>query len=285
MSHLRMVLLIPEVILLAVFVIPLFVQSLNAGGIAGILISLLLIAVTVFWKPFVKLIGAMWEHVSGKIVLSALAVIIAFSVCFAGYLSVRMVMAINNHPESPCTVVVLGCKVKGDVPSLMLKRRLNAAYTYLEEHPEVMCIVSGGQGDGEVISEAQAMQTYLIEKGIDADRILMEDKSTNTEENLAFSKVILEEKDLGDEIVIVTDSFHQYRASLLAEELGLEIHSISCNTQSILIPTYWVREWFALAKEIFLTYVAAVTKCPLPKAKCWNTLEYRGILRIQNESK
>ena len=253
MSHLKIALLALEIILLAVFVIPLFVQSLNAGGAAGILISLLLIAITIFWKPFVRLIETIWVHTSGKIVLSVMALVLAFSVCFAGYLSVRMAMAVTNLPEQPCTVVVLGCKVKGDVPSLMLRRRLEAACTYLEEHPEVMCIVSGGQGAGEKISEAQAMQTYLIEKGIDAERILMEDKSTNTEENLAFSKNILEENGLGNAALIVTDGFHQYRASLFAEELGLDAYSTSCNTQDILIPTYWVRDWFALAKEIFLT--------------------------------
>ncbi|MBQ8687782.1 MAG: YdcF family protein [Ruminococcus sp.] len=253
MSHLRIVLLVIEIILLAVFVIPLFVQSLNAGGVAGILISLLLIAVTVFWKSFVQLLGNLWEHVSGKIILSILAVVIAFSVCFAGYLSVRMAMAVKNLPERPCTVVVLGCKVKGDVPSLMLKRRLEAAYAYLETNPEVKCIVSGGQGPGENISEAEAMRTYLMEKGIAEERLLLEDKSGNTEENLAFSRTVLEENGLPYEVLIVTDGFHQYRASLLAEEQGLVSYSVSCNTQDILIPTYWVREWFALAKEIFLT--------------------------------
>lgn len=253
MSHLRMVLLAIEIILLAVFVIPLFVQSLNAGGMAGILISLLLIAVTVFWKPISRFLTDIWEHASGKIVLIILAAVMTFSVCFAGYLSIRMAMAVTNLPERPCTVVVLGCKVKGDVPSLMLKRRLETAYAYLEEHPEVQCVVSGGQGAGENISEAEAMQIYLMEKGIAEERIFLEDQSANTEENLAFSKIVLEENGMENQILIVTDGFHQYRASLFAEELGLESYSVSCNTQDILIPTYWVREWFALAKEIFLT--------------------------------
>ena len=81
----------------------------------------------------------------------------------------------------------------------------------------------------------------------------MEDKSGNTAENIAFSGEIIEQEGLPDEIVIVTDAFHQYRAEILAEKNGLTSYSRSCKTRTELIPTYWVREWFALVKEIFLT--------------------------------
>ncbi len=96
------------------------------------------------------------------------------------------------------------------------------------------------------------MKTYLVEKGIDPDRIYTEEKSVNTHENIAFAKEVIEEEGLIEDIVIITDGFHQYRASLIAEKQGIESYSVSCETRNDLVPTYWVREWLALAKEIFL---------------------------------
>ena len=154
----------------------------------------------------------------------------------------------NRPPKQPNTVIVLGCKVKGTTPSLMLRRRLEAAATYLSEHETAFCIVSGGQGPGESISEAQAMQTYLTAHGIAADRILLEDQSTDTAENIANSKAILEQQGLPLQVTLITDGFHQYRAHLLAEQNGLEAWSVSGATRPILVPTYWVREWMALAE-------------------------------------
>jgi uncharacterized SAM-binding protein YcdF (DUF218 family) len=248
----KSILLLLETALLLVFVMPLFLHVCNAGTLFGILVSVLLLAITLLWTPFCGLLQQIWCHGVGKIFLCAIALLMAVAIAFVGYLSVCMGMAANRPPQQACTAVVLGCKVKGTVPSLMLTRRLDAAYDYLEANPDVMCIVSGGQGEGEDIAEATAMKQYLIEKGIDPARILEEDASTNTAENLAFSKQILEEHHLSAEITIITDGFHQYRAHRLAEQLGLHAYAVSCDTRTILIPTYWVREWMALAKLLLL---------------------------------
>ena len=93
-------------------------------------------------------------------------------------------------------MIVLGCGVNGDRPSLMLTERLDAAYDYLNTHEEVVCILSGGQGKGENISEAECMYRSLTEKGIARDRLYKEDRSTSTRENLLYSKKIIEEKNL-----------------------------------------------------------------------------------------
>lgn len=253
MSIPRITFILIELLLLTIFIIPVFLNIVNAGNIAGILVSLLLLGATVFWRQLFAFLQNMWAHTSGKLLLSIIAVLLAACIGFAGFLTVRMISTANNAPEQPCTVVVLGCHVKGTKPSLMLARRLDTAYEYMLEHPEVKCVVTGGQGTGEDITEAEAMKNYLVEKGIASERILEEDKSTNTLENLTFSKDILEENGVSGDIVIVTDNFHQYRASLIAEKLGLDSYSISCTTRIELVPTYWVREWFALAKEILLT--------------------------------
>lgn len=242
-----------EILILVSFIIPAVLGIVNVGNIVGVICSGMLLAATVFHKQLGALIKSMWENISGKIVVSAAVLMVSVCVLFAGYLSARMLAAAYDPPEKPCTVVVLGCQVRGSKPSLMLRRRLDAACEYMQENPEVMCIVSGGQGEGEELSEAAAMKIYLIDKGISEKRILMEDKSGNTAENIAFSAEIIESEEMSDEIVIVTDAFHQYRAEMLAEKNGLISYSRSCKTRPELIPTYWVREWFALAKEIFLT--------------------------------
>lgn len=134
----------------------------------------------------------------------------------------------------------------------MLSERLEVAFEYLEDNPDVLCIVTGGQGENEDITEAKAMKDYLVNKGIDDFRILIEDKATSTVQNLEFSKKILDENNFGYNITIVTDGFHQYRASLIAKDLGLKPNALSAKTKPYLLPTYWVREWFGIAYETVL---------------------------------
>lgn len=252
MPFYKIILIVLELMLLAVFVIPVFLEIVNAGNIAGILVSVILLLATFFWDRFYGFIQTICTYTGGKIITVFAALVICLGTGFAAFLSVKMINAANNAPEEPVTAVVLGCHVKGTKPSLMLTRRLEAACEYLKENPDVKCVVTGGQGTGEDITEAEAMKQYLMEKGIEGERILKEDRSVNTDENLAFTKTVLEQNGLSNDIVVITDGFHQYRASLIAEKQGLESYSISCETRTDLVPTYWVREWFALAKEMFL---------------------------------
>lgn len=146
------------------------------------------------------------------------------------------------------TVVVLGCKVNGDQPSQMLRRRLAAAAAYLKEQPDAVCIVSGGQGYNESRSEASVMKDYLLAQGIGEERIYCEDQSTNTRENLLFSKDIIVEEGLNPQLVIVSDGFHQFRARLIAQKLGLSSYALSAHTSFWLVPAYAVRELLSLTK-------------------------------------
>ena len=121
-------------------------------------------------------------------------------------------------PESKY-VIVLGCGVHGTAPSLMLRKRIDAAYEFLMLYPETKAILSGGQGDGEDISEAECMYRELLKKGIDESRLYKEDKSTTTEENIAFSKQYFEASET--KVAIISSKTHLYRASLIAKKEGL----------------------------------------------------------------
>lgn len=159
---------------------------------------------------------------------------------------------INTDAEGDATVVVLGCMLHGETPSLMLVARLNAAYTYLENNPEADCVVSGGQGPDETIPEAVAMKKFLVDKGISENRIFTESESTTTIENLSNSKDVIEENGLAKKMVVVSDGFHLFRSRLIAKELGIESYSCPANTPWHLFECHFVREIFAVTKYLIL---------------------------------
>lgn len=144
--------------------------------------------------------------------------------------------------EKEQTVIVLGCAVHGETPSKMLTKRLLAAERYLRDNPSFFCILSGGQGDGEAISEAEAMRRFLVSRGIDGDRLLLEDTSENTEENLKNSAALIEQKDLPKTVAIVTQSYHQGRAAIYAENAGLLPGAVNAGCDAAFYPTYFIRD-------------------------------------------
>lgn len=121
-------------------------------------------------------------------------------------------------------MIVLGAGLRRDKPSLLLRYRLDKAYEYAKEHPDLILVTSGGQGRDEWVPEGQAMRDYLIEKGLSPDRVIAECKSTSTEENFLFSKQILARYGVtaSDPIVYVTNAFHCYRGGRYAEMAGFE---------------------------------------------------------------
>lgn len=153
----------------------------------------------------------------------------------------------NKKAENASYLIVLGAKVNGTTVSRALKYRLDEAIDYMLEYPETVAIVSGGQGKGEDISEAEAMFQYMLKHGIEAERIIKEDNSTNTRENIVNS-IALMEKTTGSTL-IVTNSFHVYRAMEIGKKQGIEnLGSLSAPTDKILWIHYHVREVLAVIK-------------------------------------
>lgn len=238
-----------EAIAIAFFVIPMTGRLIDIGNILGLAVSLLFFAATVFWEPLFRLLKRMWRKKWGKILAASFGTVLGLLVLYAVVLSAAMVAAAVNYPGEPDAVIVLGCKVgvTGN-PSMMLQYRIEKAYEYLSENPDLICVASGGQGANEALSEGQVIRDKLVEKGIDPSRILIEDKSTSTSENLEFSLFLLENEGIqAHNIAIVTDGFHQLRAAIMADQLGVEAYAVSADTRFWLVPTYWVREWLALS--------------------------------------
>ena len=176
-------------------------------------------------------------------------VVLAAGVLVLGTILTLMGIRAAHHPDGtrPVTVIVLGCQVRSDgTPSRMLRDRIQAAYDYLAVHEEAVCVASGGQNDNEPISEAACIRDTLTGMGIDPSRIYLEDKSTSTEENLAFSAQVIAENGLPESVAIASDNFHQLRSHIWAERSGLMPCSAGCASPWFLTAGYWAREAAAL---------------------------------------
>lgn len=161
-----------------------------------------------------------------------------------------IIRASLGEPTESCDyVVVLGAKVRSDGPSVALMERIYGARDYLQAHPDVIAVVSGGQGPDEPMTEAQAMYDELVKMGIDENRLWIEDRATSTWENLNFALTLIEEKTgtRPDNIGIVSSEYHLFRASLFAD---------ACGVESVLIPAQTTR----LSQKInhFMREVAGV---------------------------
>ena len=224
------------------FLLPLAAGILHFGMVWPAAVLLLAAAVLLWPAFFRRLLRPKWLR--GLVCLLA-AVCLTVVLVTLG----KMAQAAAQRPAdgTPCTVVVLGCQVFPDGhPSLVLRGRIQAAYDYLSRHPEAVCVASGGQNDSEPITEAACIRDTLVEMGIDPARIYLEDKSTSTEENLAFSAQVIAENGLPATAAIASDSFHQLRAAIWAERSGLTPCSLGCASPWYLTAGYWAWEAAAL---------------------------------------
>lgn len=179
--------------------------------------------------------------ICGVLLLGILAFVVAEGCIFAHYRD-------KGRPDLDY-IIVLGAQMKPAGPSVVLKFRLDAAYDYLVANENTICVVSGGQGANEPCSEAEGMYAYLVERGIAPERILMEDKSTDTSENIAFSAEVIggTDKDVG----IVTNNFHVFRGVMLARHAGFEdACGISARSNIYFQPNNLVREFFGIMKDL-----------------------------------
>ncbi|MFT8887489.1 MAG: YdcF family protein [Ethanoligenens sp.] len=187
-------------------------------------------------RPVLRLLAAVCIMVLGWLLVS-------FGVIFAH--------SFGETPPQDATVVVLGAKVQGKVPTIDLMGRIDAAGTYLRAHPRAFCIATGGKGPEEAITEAESIRDTLIWRhGIDPSRIAMDDTSTNTMQNLHNARTIIRKKGLSTHVALVSDGFHLYRAGIIARRKGLTPYGVPADTDWRLQGYLYLREIFALPKTL-----------------------------------
>lgn len=191
----------------------------------------------------------MWDRIPlllrrifGGVVLAGVILFVLVECCIIGGFRER-------GRENLDYIIVLGAQMKPAEPSAVLKFRLDAAYDYLTDNENTVCILSGGQGSNEPCSEAEGMYRYLTDRGIAPERFVLEDRSTSTSENIAYSKELIGRTDVS--VGIVTNNFHVFRGVRLAKAAGFtDVCGIAARSNIYLQLNNMVREFFGIMKDL-----------------------------------
>lgn len=150
--------------------------------------------------------------------------------------------------------IVLGAGLRGDRPSLTLRRRLDTALAYLLERPDTRVVVTGGRGPGETMTEAEAMRRWLVAHSVAPSRILVEAQAKSTIENLRYAKEVMAKAGRRDteRVCVVSNDFHLLRVRMLARRVGMAADTVAAPTPWYLLPNVCIREYFAIMKSFLL---------------------------------
>ena len=239
------------------FIAPFFWNIRHIGCYVGIILCAAIFFRSAFSPFYHRIKDKMASKTPTKVLLRFIQIISTAIIVYCVVVSSFMVYAmIPKTGSDNATAIVLGAQVKPWGPSAYLQQRINAAEKYLDEHPNASAVVSSGQGDDEPTSEAQCIYDTMVNDNGDAKRIYREDKANDTDENLRFSLEIIRENDLEPDIAIVTDSYHQLRAKLIADKIDSSLQITPGNSEFTYpaciasYPSYFVREWLALPVEL-----------------------------------
>ena len=228
----------------------------HIGNTAGILISCAVIFRFGFAGVYTKLKEAMLSHVPTMIIMRIIQTGAIAFIAYAVVVSSFMIYAMHKAPTDNATAVVLGAEVKPWGPSVLLQQRIDAAEKYMNDNPDASAVVTGGKGSNEIMSEGQCMYDVMTADGIAPDRICVEDKAANTYQNIRFSLDIINENGLDRDIAVISDSYHQLRARIIAlkADSGITVGAVNTKNNHIGLaayPSYFVREWIAIPVEFF----------------------------------
>jgi uncharacterized SAM-binding protein YcdF (DUF218 family) len=189
-----------------------------------------------------------------KRIMIMVAVLVVLGGVYVGFLQYKISQFSRmDAPKNADYLIVLGARVKGTDPSLALASRIDAAASYLRKNTGTIVIASGGKGPGEDISEAESIKRELVAKGINESRIILEDRSTDTYENIRFSKKLIPSSaKLG---LIVSNNFHMYRALSIAHDQGLAVQGLPAETPSMAVVKSYSREYLAITKYYLIKYI------------------------------
>ncbi len=226
---------------------------LAAGSIGGFTVSVLWVWLVAGMTITLLGVADLWMrfHPIRPIRVSVAVLRWIIIACAAWFFSVVGLVISGMHyicPERADYLIVPGAKVYGDQPSDALLARIDLAWDYLSRNPDTVAILSGGQGSGENISEAECMRRTLASYGLSEDRMLLETKSTTTAENMQFSYALYGAPDAS--VGIVSSNFHLYRSIRLAKKCGwTRVYGIPAPFRGIMLPHYIAREFLTITVD------------------------------------
>ncbi len=250
-----------------------FIKKIGAGVLLTVGILCFFYAFAMYFSGFggklsfvwliPAVLGVLWAGMlAGKITLRkwqkrTMLYVLTPIIVFFLVVEVMIFSAFFEKPkEEPEYIVVLGTTVYEHGPCYLLRQRLKEAAKWAETYENAKIVVTGGQGKTEPFTEGSEMKRYLIEElGISEDRILVEEASMNTYENMTFTGEILEKEDADfsyetTPVLVVTNDFHMYRSMKIAKKAGFEtVSGAPSGTYIFLFPHYMVREFCAIIKN------------------------------------
>ncbi len=197
------------------------VMSLISNFNLGVILTVAAGVFFLLWGIFYKIINEKTKKGWLKWAKRGVIILVCIELCLVAFIAAFG--QFDNVKYNEDAVIVLGAGIRGDRVTVPLAYRLNAAIEYHKKNPDAMIVVTGGQGYQETITEAEAMEKYLLRKGVDPSKIIKEEKATSTNENMRFTKEILDEYFEGDySVVVVTNNFHIYRGVEIAKMEGFD---------------------------------------------------------------
>lgn len=233
----RIILICVGAAVVLTFLLPIIMRVHNLGMAAGIAWGILCCATGVFWN---KMGATAQKYIAFAIFIVFVAAYFIFSAIMQNG---------KTTAENERVLIVLGCRVRGDEPSVALQKRVDSAYFFLLTNPDSIAILSGGQGRDENLSEAQCMKNMLTDRGVSPSRLFLEEQSTSTEQNIKFSKRIIESNNFPTDVAVATSEYHQLRSKMICKKYGLNASAVSSKTQPLLLPTFLLREAMAIVNE------------------------------------
>lgn len=224
-----------------------FIANVNSGTrfylvwiVAGVFCILLAVGAARHW----------WSRLPKALRRIFLAIVIICGISFVVVEGCILSRFSEKEEREYDYLLVLGAQVKTTGPSVVLQYRLDTAIDYLEEHPQTICIVSGGKGANEPMTEAEGMKAYLIQNGIGQERILTEEESLKTYQNFSYSRELIPE---GASVGIVTNNFHMYRALQIAKKQGLlDFGGLAAGSKALYLPHNMLREFCGVVKDFLM---------------------------------
>ncbi|MBR7092017.1 MAG: YdcF family protein [Clostridia bacterium] len=226
---------------------------IHTGNVVLLALAAAAIAALLFPAAFAA--GFRWLRArrGGRIALRVVCAAAAALVLLFATVSACMIGACCRTPDPQATVVVLGAGLRGEQPSRILHERLRAAAEYLLAHPQAACVVTGGQGADEAVSEASVMRRILVSYGIEESRIYAEEDSQSTYENLQNTAELIRRHGLCEKTAVVTQGFHQLRGQSFARQAGLtETGAVVAPTPLYQLLPYWIREFAGVCHMVLL---------------------------------
>ncbi len=225
------------------FCLPICRGGFAGGSVFGLFICLYGLALMLFYGWFAA--RGRWQRRAAR----AAAVLYGAGMAWTAFLTGLMISYQASPPPPGLNVVVLGAQVYSeDRMGASLSSRVDRAFAYLRENPEVQCITTGGQGRDEPCPEALTEKNVLVRMGIAPERIFMEDKSRNTRQNFEYAMELAKREGLDTQVVVVTQNFHLFRAVQLAKAAGFTAYGLPASTDPLLFPQYYGRELASLTK-------------------------------------